>query len=150
MKLRKNGFRDVQFQDEDLDLVERDDQITFETTLDDEDIQQQEELNTYRYDPDFEENEKEWQGVRAEILGLNSDSDETDDSSDEEEEDSDDVILQPAISPLPEAPKAPVVEKSAVVELHVKEVTKKKVGKRERRTPFLFWHRLTARLEQTQ
>lgn len=82
LKLRKEGFRSHPPIPKELDLVEQDDQITFEISLDDEDLRKQEELDVFAVDPEYAQNETEWGIIRAEILGLGSDDDE------EEEEDS--------------------------------------------------------------
>ena len=96
LKARKNGFKDFPSISEELDLVERDDQITFDTSLDDDDIQKEEGLDVFSFDPDFAEHEEEWSAIRAEILGLgdssdddsdSSDSDDSDDSSDDQSQD---------------------------------------------------------------
>jgi len=55
---RKNHFADFPSIPEELDLVERDDQITFELSLDDETLQKQELLDVFCVDPDYDENEK--------------------------------------------------------------------------------------------
>jgi pre-mRNA-splicing factor CWC22 len=75
LKMRKNGFREFPPMAPELDLVERDDQITHETTLDDEELQKEEHLDTFQENPDYEELEKEWAGIRAEILGEEDDND---------------------------------------------------------------------------
>eukprot|EP01039_Chlorochromonas_danica_P002305 gene2305-2525_t len=77
--IRKSGFRDYPAIPEELDLVEREDQITFEIGLDD-DIDKEEMLDIFRPDPKYLENEKLWDAIRAEILG------EVDEEEEEEEE----------------------------------------------------------------
>ena len=88
LKARKNGFKDFPSISEELDLVERDDQITFDTSLDDDDIQKEDKLDVFSFDPEFKEHEEEWTAIRAEILGLgdssDSDSDISSDSSDDD------------------------------------------------------------------
>ena len=59
-----------------LDLVEDDDQITHETGLDDEGLKKQEILDVFRYDEGWEDNERAWARIRAEILGEGSDDDD--------------------------------------------------------------------------
>ena len=97
LALRKTGFRDYPPVPEDLDLVESDDQITFEISLDDEDIKKEDSLDVFHVDPKFEETEQEWKTIRAEILGLGDDdsdgsgdseteSSESDGSNDEDDE----------------------------------------------------------------
>ena len=100
LALRKTGFRDYPPVPENLDLVESDDQITFEISLDDEDIKKEDSLDVFHVDPKFEETEQEWKTIRAEILGLgDSDSDgsgdsETDSSGSDESNDEDDDASQ--------------------------------------------------------
>ena len=91
LALRKTGFRDHPPVPEELDLVERDDQITFETSLDDEDIEMESHLDVFHLDEEFEEHEREWSHIRAEILGLadddgESETDDNDSGSDDDEE----------------------------------------------------------------
>jgi len=102
---RKNGFAGhPSLPSTELDLVEADDQITHEVSLDDTDIVKQDYLDVFRVDPEYAANEEEWGRIRAEILGEDSDSssdndgeNDTDDggseassSSDGEEEEDDD------------------------------------------------------------
>mmetsp|Transcript_21343 Transcript_21343/g.35727 ORF Transcript_21343/g.35727 Transcript_21343/m.35727 type:complete len:602 (-) Transcript_21343:282-2087(-) len=97
--VRKSGFKDYPAIPVELDLVEREDQITFEIGLDD-DIDKEEMLDVFRVDPDFAENEKLWEQIKGEILG--DDDDEEDDEEDrgddegeeEEEGDNDEGIGQ--------------------------------------------------------
>ena len=85
--IRKGGFADYPAVPKDLDLVEKDDQITFELGLDDE-IDKEEILDVYRFDPNFEENEKLWLEIKKEILGDESGSEES--GSGDEADESDD------------------------------------------------------------
>ena len=66
-----------------LDLVEADDQITHELSLDDE-FDLEENLDFFSFDPDFKENEAKFLEVKREILG--DDDDDDDEGSDEEDE----------------------------------------------------------------
>jgi len=79
LKIKKQGFRDYPTipDEEHLDLVERDDQITFEIGLDDEGLKKEEGLDVFKYDPEFDEREEEWGRIRAEILGEDSSDDES-------------------------------------------------------------------------
>eukprot|EP00956_Cyclotella_meneghiniana_P012948 scaffold18520_cov62-Cyclotella_meneghiniana.AAC.2 len=90
LKIRKGGFVDYPTVEEELDLVEREDQITFEIGLDDEGLKKEERLDTFSYDEEYDDNEKEWAAIRAEILGEDSDegseSGSGDESSDDENE----------------------------------------------------------------
>ena len=64
-----------------LDLVDRNDQITFEIGLDDK-LDKQELLDVFRVEKDYEQNDKMWRKLRAEILGESDDSgSESDDES---------------------------------------------------------------------
>lgn len=51
-----------------MDLVEEEDRITHILSLDD-DIQVDDSLLIFRYDPEFEENEKKYTAIRVDILG---------------------------------------------------------------------------------
>ncbi|KAL2007950.1 hypothetical protein VTN00DRAFT_7932 [Thermoascus crustaceus] len=87
-QVRKDRYKDHPAIREELDLVEEEDQITHRTSLDDE-IDTQDGLNVFKYDPQWEEHEEAYKKLKAEILGEGSeyeDEDETDESSDEEAE----------------------------------------------------------------
>ncbi len=74
--VRKNGFSDYPSIIPELDLVETDDQITHELSLEDtHDIQQS--LNIFHPDADWDENEKQYAEIKKEILGEESDDDGT-------------------------------------------------------------------------
>jgi pre-mRNA-splicing factor CWC22 len=94
--IRKGKFVDYPAVHEGLDLVEASDQITHEMGLDEEDLDIEEKLDIFRYDPDFEKNERMWHEIRKELLGEDSEDEENDDDDDgadgeeEEEEDDDD------------------------------------------------------------
>jgi pre-mRNA-splicing factor CWC22 len=66
--VRKSGFIDYPSIPKDLDLVEHEDQITFEIGLDGE-IDKQEMLDIFRFDISFNENEEFWSKIKSEILG---------------------------------------------------------------------------------
>ncbi|EEY64831.1 nucampholin [Phytophthora infestans T30-4] len=88
--IRKGGFVDYPAVYEQLDLVESGDQITHELTLEDS-IDCEDKLDVFRFDPDYEKNEKLWAEIKKEILGeSDSDADSSsgsdDDGDDEEEE----------------------------------------------------------------
>ena len=59
---------------DDLDLVERDDQITFELSLDDK-VDREEALDVFKVDDDFEAHEAAWGEIKREILGDEDDDD---------------------------------------------------------------------------
>ncbi|RHZ66023.1 pre-mRNA-splicing factor cwc22 [Aspergillus turcosus] len=88
-QVRKDRYKDNPAIKEELDLVEEEDQITHRIGLDDE-IDTQDGLNVFKFDPQWEEHEEAYKKLKAEILGEGTDEeedeDETDESSDEEEE----------------------------------------------------------------
>jgi pre-mRNA-splicing factor CWC22 len=84
-QVRKDKYKDNPVIKEELDLVEEEDQITHTVRLDD-DINTQDSLNVFKYDPDWEANEEEYKRLKAEILGEGSgDEDEEDESESESE-----------------------------------------------------------------
>ncbi|KAF3484158.1 uncharacterized protein GIQ15_03482 [Arthroderma uncinatum] len=87
-QVRKDKFKDNPAIKEELDLVEEEDQITHRVGLDDE-INVQDGLNIFKFDPEWEEHEEAYKKLKAEILGEGSDDEDEDDSeaSSEEEED---------------------------------------------------------------
>ncbi|PGH23271.1 pre-mRNA-splicing factor cwc22 [Polytolypa hystricis UAMH7299] len=90
-QVRKDRYKDNPAIKEELDLVEEEDQITHQTGLDDE-IDVQDGLNIFKFDPQWEEHEEAYKKLKAEILGEGSDdeyeagSDESSDEDEEEEE----------------------------------------------------------------
>lgn len=86
-QVRKDKYKDNQAIKEELDLVEEEDQITHRTSLDDE-LDVQDGLNIFKFDPEWEEHEEAYQRLKAEILGEGSDEeDEDEDESDGSEDD---------------------------------------------------------------
>ncbi|KAG8955528.1 pre-mRNA-splicing factor cwc22 [Tulasnella sp. 408] len=85
-QVRKDKYKDNPIIPEGLDLVQEDDQITHQISLDDE-LQVQDGLNIFKADPNFVENEQKYKEIKAEILG---DSDEESDSGSGSEEGSED------------------------------------------------------------
>lgn len=82
---RKDRFQDHPRIPEELDLVEEEDQITHQISLDDE-LKVEEGLNIFKADPEFEANEEKYRQIKAEILGENSDGDEEDEEEEDEPE----------------------------------------------------------------
>jgi pre-mRNA-splicing factor CWC22 len=87
-QVRKDKYKDNPAIKEELDLVEEEDQITHNITLD-EDIDVEDGLNIFKFDADWEENEEKYRRVKSEILGEGSgdeedDDDDTDDSEDDQ------------------------------------------------------------------
>jgi len=129
LEQRKSGFRGENSicyppVPEELDLVESDDQITFEISLDEEDLSDDKQLDVYSYDPDYASNEAIWTKIRSEILGLTDDEDgssksgesETDDdgsgndgSSSSEEEAEEEQAVVPAVAAVPKSGTGTVV-----------------------------------------
>jgi pre-mRNA-splicing factor CWC22 len=67
--VRKARFVDHPTIPGDLDLVEAGDQITHDLSLDDDALAGEEELDVWRFDPDFDASETAWAAIRSEILG---------------------------------------------------------------------------------
>ena len=88
---RKDKFQDNPRIPEQLDLVEEEDQITHQVSLDD-DLQIEEGLNIFKVDPDFEANEEKYRQIKAEILGEDSEGSDGEDEEDEEDEGEEDPI----------------------------------------------------------
>ena len=82
-QVRKDKYKDNPAIREELDLVEEEDQITHRTGLDDE-IDVQDSLNIFKFDPEWEAHEEAYKKLKAEILGEASGSDESDAASDAE------------------------------------------------------------------
>jgi len=72
-KERKNKFKNHPGIVPELDLIEEDDKITHEISLDDEDLGNksitEDSCNIFQFDPNYNETEKEWAQIRTEILG---------------------------------------------------------------------------------
>lgn len=62
----KSGFPSIQ---PDLDLVQEEDQITHEITLD-EDLDPEMHLDVFKSDDLYEQHEKEYEAIKQEILGM--------------------------------------------------------------------------------
>lgn len=88
-QIRKDKYKDNQAVKDELDLVEEEDQITHNPGLDDQ-IDVQDGLNVFKFDPEYEANEEAYRKLKAEILGDAEGSDEeeagSDASSSEDEE----------------------------------------------------------------
>jgi len=82
MEPSQNDFKEYPTVVEDLDLVDAEDQITHEDIgLDEEEIEIEEKLNYFNFDPDYELNEMKYELLKKEILG---DDDEEDEDEDED------------------------------------------------------------------
>ncbi|KAG0146511.1 hypothetical protein CROQUDRAFT_518521 [Cronartium quercuum f. sp. fusiforme G11] len=97
-QVRKDRFKDNPIIPEGLDLVEEDDIITHPIHLDD-DLQVQEGLNVFKFDPDYQDGEERYTAMKNEILGIDSESGSSgsesgsDESSDSEEEEANTGIV---------------------------------------------------------
>ncbi|KAI8950909.1 hypothetical protein F4801DRAFT_547303 [Xylaria longipes] len=93
-QVRKDGYKDDPAIKEELDLIEEDDQITHRIELDAQ-IDVEDGLNIFKFDPNWEENEAAYKKLRAEILGEGSDDeDDEDESEDDEEEDEEQKAME--------------------------------------------------------
>ena len=90
-QVRKDGFKDNPSVLDELDLVEEEDQFTHMVSIQSEDLAAEDILNVFKFDPDYEENEKKYQAVTREILVEDGDEAESsdDDSGSDASEDQD-------------------------------------------------------------
>ncbi|CCO26008.1 Pre-mRNA-splicing factor CWC22 [Rhizoctonia solani AG-1 IB] len=102
-QVRKDKYKDNVVIPEGLDLVEEDDQITHQISLDDE-LQIQEGLNVFKFDPNYLENEEKYKEIKTEILGDDSDDESggSGSESDNEEDDEEAVADKPGITDMTE------------------------------------------------
>ncbi|PSS18963.1 Pre-mRNA-splicing factor like [Actinidia chinensis var. chinensis] len=93
--IRKAKFQGYPAVRPELDLVEQEDQLTHEISLQEEEIDAEITLDIFKPDSQFSENEKQYEGLKKTILGDNSEDeadsdagsgDDDDDNNDEEEE----------------------------------------------------------------
>ncbi|KAJ3504958.1 hypothetical protein NLJ89_g7666 [Agrocybe chaxingu] len=91
MQVRKDKYKDNPIIPEGLDLVEEDEQITHQIQLEEE-LQVQEGLNIFKFDPNYLENEEKYKSIKAEILG--EDSDDESGSEEGSDEDSDEEAVE--------------------------------------------------------
>ncbi|XP_047317892.1 pre-mRNA-splicing factor CWC22 homolog [Impatiens glandulifera] len=75
----------------DLDLVEQEDQLTHEISLQDEDLDPETALDIFKVDPQFLDNENRYEELKKSIIGEDSedDADSEGGSDDDDDEDSD-------------------------------------------------------------
>jgi pre-mRNA-splicing factor CWC22 len=66
--IRKTRFADHPGVIPELDLVEEEDKITHDVSLDDE-LDGQDQLNVFTFDPNYDKTEAEWDEIKKEILG---------------------------------------------------------------------------------
>ncbi|XP_043690804.1 pre-mRNA-splicing factor CWC22 homolog [Telopea speciosissima] len=97
--VRKAKFQGYPAVRPELDLVEQEDQLTHELSLDDE-IDPRIALDIFKPDPNFLENEKRFEELKKSILGEESEEDEegsdegTDDEDDEDDEEEQEEMMQ--------------------------------------------------------
>ena len=92
--VRKTNFEDFPAVPDELDLVEQDDQITHDLSLEDK-LDARSGLDIFAVDPKYEETEREYQRVKREILGESSDESESGESDGEEEEEEEEAAPPP-------------------------------------------------------
>src|SRR5208282_6561162 len=85
-QVRKDGYKDNPIIPPELDLVEEQEAITHYLSLDDE-LDGQESLGVFKFDDQYEENEKKYAQIKAEILGEGSDDESEADSDGSDVED---------------------------------------------------------------
>ncbi|KAJ7050883.1 armadillo-type protein [Mycena amicta] len=90
MQVRKDKYKDNPILAEGLDLVEEDEQITHQIQLEEE-LQVQEGLNIFKFDPNYLDNEEKYKQIKNEILG---DSDEESGSEEESSDDEDGGVVE--------------------------------------------------------
>lgn len=75
--MRRKAITNDMVLDPRLDLLNEEDIITHPVSLDDEEEKDLEfDCNNFQYDPDFEENEREYEAIKRDILGAEADSPE--------------------------------------------------------------------------
>ncbi|MES1905432.1 MAG: pre-mRNA-splicing factor cwc22, partial [Paramarteilia canceri] len=79
--IRRDKYEDYPSVKEELQLIDKDDQYTHQMNLEEE-YTDENQLNIFRFDPEFEENERKYDEIKKEIL------DESEEESEEEEEES--------------------------------------------------------------
>ena len=95
-QVRKDKYKDNPAIKEELDLVEEEDQITHHTGLDDE-IDVQDSLNVFKFDPEWEEHEEAYKKLKAEILGEASGSEDSNADSDNESSSDEEAAAEKAL-----------------------------------------------------
>ena len=67
--IRKTRFAEHPGVIPELDLVEEEDKITHDVTLEDANLEGQDQCNVFQFDPNYEQTEAEWDEIKKEILG---------------------------------------------------------------------------------
>ncbi|KAB7506550.1 Pre-mRNA-splicing factor CWC22-like protein [Armadillidium nasatum] len=89
MAIQKENFKDFPSVVDDLDLVEEGEQFTHVIELDGK-LTTDDILNVFKLDPNYEENEKKYQDLKASILGESDDDDDDGDDDSGTEGDTED------------------------------------------------------------
>ena len=94
-QVRKDKYKENPAIKEELDLVEEEDQHTHKHGLEG-DIKVEDGLNIFKFDPEYEENEAQYQKLKAEILGEEegSDAEYTDASDEDDDEDEEEKAME--------------------------------------------------------
>ncbi|KAG8898271.1 pre-mRNA-splicing factor cwc22, partial [Tulasnella sp. 403] len=92
-QVRKDKYKDNPIIPEGLDLVQEEDQITHQISLDDE-LQVQDGINVFKFDPNYPENEAKYKEIRSEILGDSDEDSDDDESGSDADEDEDDKAVE--------------------------------------------------------
>ena len=90
MDVRRGGWEGRGRVTADLDLVEEEDAIVHEVSLDEEELDMDNALNVWKFDEQWQQNEDEYEAIRKEILG--------EDATDEQQQSATD---EPPVSPPP-------------------------------------------------
>ncbi|KAJ3100931.1 pre-mRNA-splicing factor cwc22 [Phlyctochytrium planicorne] len=88
-QVRKEKFKDNPPVMPELELVEDEDQVTHYRHLDEEELDTEEMLNVFKFDPNYKENEAKYEAIKKEILGESDEEDDADDEDDEDGEEDD-------------------------------------------------------------
>ncbi len=118
IKIRKDSFKAFPALEEELDLVEKEEQITFEIYLDDEGLEKDDKLDIFHYDPNWVENEKDWVEIKREILGEDSDDEDGSSSEGEDGSETDDSDDDDEDGVLPEAATSHTANNKQITEIH--------------------------------
>ncbi|KAA0195832.1 Pre-mRNA-splicing factor cwc-22 [Fasciolopsis buskii] len=87
LQIRRDGWKDHPIVLPDLDLIQEDDQITHTTSLLDQ-VDPEDHLNVFRFDPDYQANEEKYAQIKASF--FESDDEDGDDAEDDSEDGSGD------------------------------------------------------------
>ena len=94
--IRKDGFKDHPAVINELDLVEESDQFTHLIPLDEE-ADPEDQLNVFKFDPDYESTEAKYQAIKKEILDDDGSSDDGSEGSGSDEEEDEEESAGPTM-----------------------------------------------------